>query len=94
MNPFKNESVVGRRTYPTRGCGVWRFGSIPVVLSVDDKIVWANKMRPDIQPDTWIEFKLLQLLQNDIIHTPTKFRAYLFISVALTDIRLDIRPDN
>ena len=55
-------------------------------------------IRPDIQPDIQldirIEFKLSQLLKNDIIHTPTKFRAYLFISVALTDIRLDIRPDN
>ena len=24
-----NESVVGRRTYPARGCGISRFGSIP-----------------------------------------------------------------
>ena len=61
-----NESVVGRRTYPTRGCGISRFGSIPKFYQLMIKSVGKQKMRPDIRPDILpdirIQFKLSQLL--------------------------------
>ena len=50
--------------------------------------------KPDIRPDIRIKLKLSVLLKNDSIHAPTKFRSNLFINVAKTDIRLNIRPDN
>ena len=48
--------------------------------------------RPDIRPDDRIGFKLLPVLQNNIIHISRKFHAYQ-LNIKQVYYKLDIQPD-